>query len=296
MIEESRKKGLGRGLSALLGEMPATDNRTAGAGEQPRGQLTAPVDLVHPNPDQPRKNFEKDELEDLAASIAEKGILQPLIVRPDPNHPGAYQIVAGERRWRAAQIAQLHEVPILVKDLTDSEVMELGLIENVQRADLNAVEEAEGYALLIEKYAHTQEALARIVGKSRSYIANSLRLRSLPGDVLGYVRSGKLSAGHARALITTPNPSALARQAIEKGLSVREVERLTKSASNSKPGAPRRSVKDPDTLALEADLRAALGLPVTIAQRRESEAGELKIAYASLDELDGLCQLLSQPR
>jgi len=296
MIEDARKKGLGRGLSALLGDAPPINDVAETSAEPPRGQMTAPVDLVHPNPEQPRKNFEKDELEDLAASIAEKGVLQPLIVRPDPNHPGAYQIVAGERRWRAAQLAQLHEVPILVKDLTDSEVMELGLIENVQRADLNAVEEAEGYALLIEKYAHTQEALSRIVGKSRSYIANSLRLRSLPGDVLAYVRSGKLSAGHARALITTPNPSALAKQVIEKGLSVREVERLTKSASNTKLSAPRRSVKDPDTLALEADLKAALGLPVTIAQRRDSEAGELKISYASLEELDGLCQLLSQPR
>lgn len=295
MVEEARKKGLGRGLSALLGDAPALDDAPVNS-DTPRDYLSAPVDLVHPNPDQPRKTFGKDELEDLAASIAEKGILQPLIVRADPNHPGAYQIVAGERRWRAAQLAQLHEVPILVKDLSDSEVMELGLIENVQRTDLNPVEEAEGYALLIEKYAHTQEALSRIVGKSRSYIANSLRLRSLPGDVLAHLRSGKLSVGHARALITTSNPSALAKQVIEKGLTVRDVERLSKSASKPTPSAPRRSVKDPDTLALEADLKAALGLSITISQRRDSEAGEVKISYASLEELDGLCQILSQPR
>ncbi len=295
MVEEARKKGLGRGLSSLLGDAASIDEPQETTGPT-KGMATAPVDLVHPNPEQPRKSFENDELEDLAASIAEKGILQPLIVRPDPVHTGAYQIVAGERRWRAAQLAQLHEVPIIVKDLTDSEVMELGLIENVQRADLNPVEEAEGYALLIEKYAHTQEALSRIVGKSRSYIANSLRLRTLPGDVLAYVRDGKLSAGHARALITTPNSSAIAKQVIEKGLSVRDVERLAKSASNSRPKTPRRSVKDPDTLALEADLRAAIGLSVTISQHRDSESGDLRISYSTLEELDGLCQLLSQPR
>lgn len=295
MIEEARKKGLGRGLSALLGDVASVEDEAPGRSQPQKGLQTAPVDLIHPNPDQPRKTFDKDELEDLAASISEKGILQPIIVRPDPSHDGAYQIVAGERRWRAAQLAQLHEVPIIIKDLTDSEVMELGLIENVQRADLNPVEEAEGYAMLIEKYAHTQEALARIVGKSRSYIANSLRLRSLPGDVLSLLRSGKLTVGHARALITAPNASALAKQVVDKGLTVRDVERLGKSALTPRP-ASRRSLKDPDTLALEADLKAALGLTVSIAQRRESEAGEIRISYSTLEELDGLCQILSHPR
>jgi len=289
MSEGSRRKGLGRGLAALIEDV--RPERQA----QAEPDTHAPIERLHPNPDQPRKQFDPAEMESLAASIREKGVIQPLIVRADPARPGEWQIVAGERRWRAAQMAQAHTVPIVIRALDDAEVLEIGILENVQRADLNPIEEAAGYAQLIERFGHTQEKLATAMGKSRSYIANALRLLTLPQPVQAMTRDGRLSAGHARALITAPNAEQLARTVVDRGLSVRDTERLAKSRDPETSAAPRRHSpgKDPDTRALEADLSAALGLSVTISPR--GQGGDLRIAYATLDQLDGLCQLLNRP-
>lgn len=294
MSEPTRRKGLGRGLAALI-----EDVRPEGSAQR-RPDAVAPIERVRPNPDQPRKNFDETELDALAASIRARGIVQPLIVRSDPAHPGDWQIVAGERRWRAAQRARLHEVPIVVRELGDAEVLEIAILENVQRSDLNAVEEASGYALLIERFGHTQEQLAGAVGKSRSHVANLLRLLQLPSEVQAMIREGRLTAGHARALITAPDPGALARVVEARGLSVRETERLAKgplrSPSAGAPSAtpsPRRSGKDADTLALEADLSAAVGLRVSIQHTPQGD-GELRIRYGDVDDLDRLCALLSR--
>ena len=289
MSEGSRRKGLGRGLAALIEDV--RPERQA----QAEPDTHAPIERLHPNPDQPRKQFDPAEMESLAASIREKGVIQPLIVRADPARPGEWQIVAGERRWRAAQMAQAHTVPIVIRALDDAEVLEIGILENVQRADLNPIEEAAGYAQLIERFGHTQEKLATAMGKSRSYIANALRLLTLPQPVQAMTRDGRLSAGHARALITAPNAEQLARTVVDRGLSVRDTERLAKSRDPETSLAPRRHSpgKDPDTRALEADLSAALGLSVTISPR--GQGGDLRIAYATLDQLDGLCQLLNRP-
>ncbi len=289
MSEGSRRKGLGRGLAALIEDV--RPERQA----QAEPDSHAPIERLHPNPDQPRKQFDPAEMESLAASIREKGVIQPLIVRADPARPGEWQIVAGERRWRAAQMAQAHTVPIVIRALDDAEVLEIGILENVQRADLNPIEEAAGYAQLIERFGHTQEKLATAMGKSRSYIANALRLLTLPQPVQAMTRDGRLSAGHARALITAPNAEQLARTVVDRGLSVRDTERLAKSRDPETSLAPRRHSpgKDPDTRALEADLSAALGLSVTISPR--GQGGDLRIAYATLDQLDGLCQLLNRP-
>jgi len=288
MTKKSTDRGLGRGLSALLSD----DGVEPDVHSAPF--LVAPIEKLRPNPNQPRKDFSDDEMQDLAASIREKGVIQPLIVRSDPNGNG-WQIVAGERRWRAAQKAQLHELPIIVRDLSDHEVLELAIIENIQRADLNPIEEATGYAQLMESFGHTQEKLAEAMGKSRSYIANTLRLLSLPVDVLEFVRRGLLSAGHARALITAENPTALARRAIEKRLSVRELEALVRMEKTTPlPAAKKRlkPSKDADTRALEADLTAHLGLKVSV-DHKDGSGGEVRLAYRSLDELDGICRLLS---
>lgn len=286
MAEGARRKGLGRGLAALIDDV--RPERQA----QREPDTHAPIERLHPNPDQPRKQFDAAELEALAASIRAKGVIQPLIVRPDPRHPGDWQIVAGERRWRAAQLAQVHVAPIVIRQLDDAEVLEIAILENVQRADLNPIEEAAGYAQLVEKFGHTQEQLATAMGKSRSYIANALRLLTLPAPVQAMTREGRLSAGHARALITAPNAEALARIVAERGLSVRDTERLVKSrdAEHPRGAGAAAQAKDPDTRALEADLSAALGLAVTITPR--GMGGEVRIAYADLDQLDGLCQLL----
>lgn len=303
MTRRPDRKGLGRGLSALLGEISETpiDSGTgspSGTGsEAPRGAATAPIEKLRPNPDQPRRDFSEADLDELAASIRQRGIIQPVIVRPDPGHPGDYQIVAGERRWRAAQRARLHDIPIVVRDLDDRAVLELAIIENVQRADLNAIEEAAGYAQLIERFAHTQEELAGIVGKSRSHVANTLRLLSLPDPVQRMLRSGKLSAGHARALINAPDPVALAEQAIAKGLTVRQVEELARKVSGPRrrpQGGRGAAGKDADTRILEGDLSAAIGMRVAIEHHASDGGGELRIRYRSLDELDRLCQMLAQ--
>ncbi len=290
------KKGLGRGLSALLAdvaevERPDRSETIRAAG--PRGAHLYPIEQIRPNPDQPRKDFDETDLEELAASIRQKGVIQPLILRPDRQRPDRYEIVAGERRWRAAQLANLHELPAIVRDLTDTEVLELAIIENIQRADLNAIEEALGYRQLMDRFGHTQERLGEALGKSRSHIANLLRLLTLPAPVLDLVRAGKLSAGHARALVTAPDATALARQVVDRDLSVRQTEQLARSAARpaNPTGAP-GATKDADTRALEADLSASLAMKVVIDHRAGGSSGEIRIKYKSLDDLDALCQRL----
>jgi ParB family chromosome partitioning protein len=258
--------------------------------------MLIPVDQLTPNPDQPRRDFDAAAMQELAASIREKGVIQPLLVRPHPHRSGQFEIVAGERRWRAAQMAQLHEVPALLRDLTDSEVIEVAIIENIQRADLNPVEEALGYKLLMERFGHTQEKMAEALSKSRSHIANLLRLLQLPDEVQGWLREGRLTAGHARALITTPDPTALAAQVIAKGLSVREAERLAKRAQAGlavpPKQRPQKEEKDADTRALERDLSVHLRMRVAI-NHLGHDGGNVVITYRDLDQLDRLCQILS---
>ena len=290
------KRGLGRGLSALMADTNLSRDRVTdeGAGDVSAADTQMPVEKLHPNPDQPRRDFGKDELDELAASIREKGVIQPLLARADSNHPGDFQIIAGERRWRAAQLAGLHALPVLIRDLDDTEVIEVAIIENIQRANLNAVEEAAGYRQLMDRFGHTQEKLAEALGKSRSHIANLLRLLSLPEDVLGFLRAGKLSAGHARALVTAENPSAIARKIIAGGLSVRQAEKLAKGTIEKKKLSPSPSkLKDADTKALELDLSANIGLKVQIDHKSGGQSGIVRIAYDTLDQLDDLCRLLT---
>ena len=261
----------------------------------PVGVRMAPIESLKPNPDQPRKIFDRDDLEDLAASIRDKGVLQPILVRSHPKQDGVWQIIAGERRWRAAQLARLTEAPIIVKELDDVAVFEVAIIENVQRTDLNPLEEADAYRMLMERFGRTQDAVAGVVGKSRSHVANTLRLLQLPEEVLQHVRTGKLSAGHARALITVPNPVALADQIVAEGLNVRQAEALARRAAEGpkprKPGAPSRDREgSADVAALEQDLADALGLKVQLTDR--GGKGELTIRYGTLEQLDDLCRRL----
>lgn len=296
MSDKKRKKGLGRGLSALLeptpAETPSDDGPSVASSADPR---KIAIELLRPNPDQPRRTFPPSEMRDLANSLQEKGVLQPLLVRPDPDEAGAYSIVAGERRWRAAQMAQLHEVPVIVRDLSDDETLEIAIIENVQRADLNPVEEALGYQQLIDRFGHSQAALAKVIGKSRPYIANALRLLTLPDYVKDLLSDGRITAGHARALVTANDPVALARKIVEEGLTVRQAEAFAKQVDVARPATSAKSAprKDADTRALEADLSAALGSKVGIAHRGDG-GGEVTIRYKTLDDLDGLCRLLMQ--
>jgi len=289
------KRGLGRGLSALMADVqiaPAPE-----PGEPPRAkpdQMVA-LDLLEPNPDQPRRQFSDEALKELADSIREKGVIQPLIVRPSKKSEGSYEIVAGERRWRASQLAQQHQIPVIVRELDDTEVLEIAIVENIQRADLNAIEEAMGYRQLMDRFGHTQDKVAEALGKSRSHIANLLRLLTLPDEVQGYVRDGRLSAGHARALITTDDPATLARQVIYRQLSVRDTEKLAKGRGDSTGPSPRKAAsaeKDADTRALEQDLSANLGMNVSIDHATDG-SGRVVIAYTSLDDLDTLCGVLS---
>lgn len=299
MEKKSERRGLGRGLSALMADV----GLDAQADFAPRktAERMLPVEQLLPNPDQPRQIFSPEGLQELAESIREKGIIQPLIVRPDPGNPGIYQIVAGERRWRAAQLAQLHELPVIERGYSDAEVLEIAIIENLQRADLNPVEEARAYDQLMARFGHTQEKVAEALGKSRSHIANMLRLLALPTGVQEHLQSGQLTMGHARALIPLPNPAEVAQQVIEKGLSVRATEDLVRKLLARPEGAERQGgtrksaarEKDADTRALEQDLSAALGLQVSIDQRSGTEGGSLSIAFRSLDDLDLLCRLLS---
>ena len=294
MSSKIEKRGLGRGLSALMADVHLAGPEQMAASR--KAELHVPVDKLEPNPQQPRLDFRKEDLDSLADSIRQKGVIQPLIVRRKPGRD-TYEIVAGERRWRAAQLAQLHEVPVVVRDLSDTEVLEVAIIENIQRADLNAIEEALGFRQLMTRFGHTQEKLAEALSRSRSHVANLLRLLTLPTEVQDMVREGGLSAGHARALIGSPKVAELAAQIVAKGLSVRETERLVKAQENAKPASPKTRQapeRDADTRALEADLAANLKLPVRIDHMAGAESGELTIRYASLEDLDRLCRILSQ--
>lgn len=301
MVEKKGKdrKGLGRGLSALMADVNiSAPDVTGDLPTSTKQETDVPIELLRANPDQPRRLFSEEDLDSLTASIAEKGILQPLIVRPDPSGDEGYQIVAGERRWRAAQRARLHVVPVLIRELSDTEVLEVAIIENIQRANLNPVEEAGGYRQLMEQFGHTQERLAQALGKSRSHIANMMRLLGLPEAVLEFLKTGDLTAGHARALITAENPDALARRVVAQGLSVRETERLAKAGTTTPaektPKSRSVSEKDADTRALEADLSATLGMKVSIDHSEGGTKGKLTVAYKDFDQLDELCRLLSK--
>ncbi len=338
-MSDLRPRGLGRGLSALLGEpvkteapkpanapvWPAPQPEPARApiepprnvfelpvaGPQPPTPQPAPqppvapnpvaapdgprsiaIDLVQRNPQQPRKHFDEAELSDLASSIKTHGVLQPILVRPLAS--GKYEIVAGERRWRAAQRAGLHAIPAVVRELNEVEVLEIAIVENVQRTDLNPIEEAQGFQALIDRFGRTQQDIADAVGKSRPHIANMLRLLQLPDDLQEMVRDGRLSSGHARAILTAPDPRGLAQRAIQEGLNVRDVERLAQQAKDEKHG-PRVSsssveTKSADTRALEQSLSNALGLDVTISDK--AGAGEVKISYKTLEQLDDVIRRL----
>lgn len=288
-----RQRGLGRGLSALLGEAVNEPVPVTEGAPVPTGVRVVPIESLKPNPDQPRKIFTKSDLEDLTNSIRDKGILQPILVRAQPGEDGVWQIIAGERRWRAAQTARLTSVPIIERSMDDVEVLEVAIIENVQRSDLNPVEEANAYATLMERFGRTQDALAGVVGKSRSHVANTLRLLQLPMGVLDHVLTGKMSAGHARALITARDPEALADLVLAQGLNVRQTEALARrSQEDPKPAKPKAASGEgnADTAALEQDLADALGLKVALVDK--GGKGELTLTYASLEQLDDLCRRL----
>ncbi|ABG30144.1 ParB/RepB/Spo0J family partition protein [Roseobacter denitrificans] len=294
-VGTDRKRGLGRGLSALMSDVAEAESPPAPG--VPMSNQKIPIDQISPNPDQPRKQFTDSDLDDLTASIKEKGVIQPLIVRK--TGVDQFEIVAGERRWRAAQRAQLHELPVVIREFTDVEVLEVAIIENIQRADLNPIEEAAGYRQLMDRFGHTQEKMAEALGKSRSHIANLLRLLTLPDPVLQMVREGGLSAGHARALIPAQDPLKLAQQIVKGGLSVRAAEALVKKERSSSDDAPRPAAKpasaekDADTKALEGDLSASLGMKVELTHKPGHESGHMTLHYKSLDDLDELCRILS---
>lgn len=282
-----QRRGLGRGLSALLGEA----EEIAHAGEPADGVREIPIELVHSNPHQPRQYFKEDDIATLAESIRDKGVLQPILVRPSPRTNGEYEIVAGERRWRAAQLAGLRVIPALVRTLDDERALEISIVENVQREDLNAMEEAQAYRALMQRFGHTQDQAAKSVGKSRSHVANTVRLLQLPETVQQHVIHGRLSAGHARALLSAEHPERVAELVVERQLSVREAEAMVrgKAARPKKASGPRKS-RDADTASLEVDLEDALGMSVTVADR--GGAGEVRIKYESLEQLDELCRRL----
>jgi ParB family chromosome partitioning protein len=280
---------LGRGLAALIGDMATLDGARLAEGASSTRRL--PLDFITPNRANPRRDFDIDQLEELTSSVREKGIMQPLLVRPTTD-PNIFEIIAGERRFRAAQKAGLTEVPVLIREVSDRESLELAIIENVQRVDLNPLEEALGYGQLIEQFNYTQQDLAQVIGKSRSHVANTLRLLKLPQDVRDMLARGELTAGHARTLITADDPAALARRIVGGGLSVREAEAMTQRetpAARRRPSA--RDDKDTDTAALEKRLSDTLGLHVTIDHKEQG--GRLEIRYRTLEQLDGICLKLT---
>ena len=292
--KNERKKGLGRGLSSFLDvgsfdEIVDKKNEEKVAHNTPSSSSHLPIELIIPNQNQPRKDFSFDELNSLASSIGETGIIQPILVRKNNDF---YEIVAGERRWRAAQIAKIHEVPVLIKQLTDEEVVKISIIENIQRVDLNPVEEANSYNQLIKDFGYTQEKVAVSLGKSRSHIANSLRLLSLPESIIKFLKEGKMTSGHARALVGVKNSDFLARKIIEEGLSVRDIENIVKNGVfQTDDGIKKRTSpkKDVDTLNLEQDIKTALGLNTTIDHNEHSGSGSILIKYKNLEQLDIFC-------
>lgn len=295
--KKSHSKGLGRGLDALLGDAPSARAVEPHAAPGPRREL--PIEFLKPNPDQPRRQFDDDAIAELAQSIKARGLLQPILVRPMGRDD--YQIVAGERRWRAAQKAKLHDVPVIVRELTDEEAAEIALIENVQRVDLNPIEEAEAYRRLVEGYGRTQDEIAKAVGKSRSHVANMLRLLNLPKPALNALSAGEISMGHARALLSLEDPGAALKAVLAKGLSVRETEALARDgrAPHKSGAVPKSSGKsksstgggDSDTRALERDLSAILGLDVAITHSKKG-SGSVTVNYLNLDQLDDICRRL----
>jgi ParB family chromosome partitioning protein len=289
MADDAGRSRLGRGLAALMGDV-GLETKTV---EQGRNQRRVPIEFLRPNPRNPRRNFVETELDELAASMRERGIIQPIVVRPVRGASDSYEIIAGERRWRAAQRAGLHVVPIVPLDVNDDEALQLAIIENVQRADLNPLEEAAGYQSLATEFGHSQDAVAKMVGKSRSHVANTLRLLKLPASVQGYIGEGKISAGHARMLVGQPDPERLAREIMERGLNVRQVEAMAQERAHASGKATKthqRSIKDPDTAALEKRLSDALGLAVTIDHR--GQGGVLSIRYRAVEQLDGVIRRL----
>lgn len=297
-----KAKRLGRGLSALIGEVEGVGNYSGEGGSEapPVSEAsTIPVRDIRPNPQQPRRHFAEAELAELAESIRAKGILQAILVRPDPKDDGKYQIIAGERRWRAAKQAGLEEIPATIRDLDELELLEIGIIENVQRTDLNPIEEAEAYGALMKRFGRTQEGLAESVGKSRAHIANTIRLLNLSETARKHLREGRITAGHARAALGAPDPDAVIAMTVQKNLNVRDVEQLVKRAKddgslNAIARKVSASEKDVDTEALEADLSRALGLDVDI--RHKTSGGELRIKYRDLEQLDDLCRKLTAKR
>ncbi|MCV3206807.1 ParB/RepB/Spo0J family partition protein [Mesorhizobium sp. YC-39] len=294
MSEDLSRKRLGRGLAALIGEI----DRPAAAVEKPGmgADGKVPIEFVSPNPKNPRRHFGDAELTDLAQSIREHGVVQPVVARPSPSQPGRYEIIAGERRWRAAQRAGLSEIPIIVRDVNDRTALELAIIENVQRADLNPVEEAQGYQQLIDDHGYTQADLGNVIGKSRSHVANTLRLLKLPEVIRDMLVEGALSAGHARTLVTSEDPAGLAKRIVEDGLSVRQAEALAQMPTGAK-AAPKKAEpvqKDADTLALEKLMTDTTGMIVTI--EHKGKGGVLHVSYRTLEQLDELCRRLKQER
>lgn len=297
MVADGKRRNLGRGLSALLGD----DRDDAPPPEIAKATKTLPIEFLQPGKYQPRTFMDEDRIEELALSIRDKGVLQPLLVRSIDGATDRFEIVAGERRWRAAQRAKLHDVPVIIRELNDQETLEIALIENLQRQDLTAIDEGLALQRLMDDFGHTQEALAKAVGKSRSYVANTLRLLSLPDDVRDLVNEGALSAGHARALIGHPDAVALAQRIIKEGLNVRQIEQLTKKATTSdaspsakKPSAAKKSVApDTDTMALARDLTNLLGLNVDI--NFDGSGGNITISYNTLEQLDDILAKLSRP-
>jgi ParB family transcriptional regulator, chromosome partitioning protein len=293
MAEEGKSR-LGRGLAALIGEVGDEMGNLERKGFVPRH---VPVEFLRPNPRNPRKRFDDDDLQELTQSIKDRGIIQPIVVRPIPNHREEYEIVAGERRWRAAQKAGLHKVPVVVVTIDDKTSLEYAILENVQRADLNPIEESEGYSRLMVEFSYTQENLSKIIGKSRSHIANMLRLADLPVGVRKLLMERKLTAGHGRALLSVKDPLQVAKRVLDEGLSVRQVEEIAQN-DNADPAKaeataakPAKVEKDPDTRALEKALQDVLGLTVSIDHK--GKGGELRIKYKTLEQLDGLCRRLN---
>src|SRR5215470_7946588 len=293
MAAEEARSRLGRGLASLIGDVGGE----AAHVDRPRNQRKVPIEFLKPNPRNPRRAFSEEELNELAASIKQHGVIQPIVVRSVKGATDKFEIIAGERRWRSSQLAGLHEVPIVPVEVSDSDALEIAIIENVQRENLNAMEEAQGYHALADEFKHSQEEIARIVGKSRSHVANMMRLTKLPAEVQAYISQGQLSAGHARALIGVPDPLAAAKRIVEEGLNVRQTEELAhvEGVPVRKPQKARVSggkTKDADTLALEKRVSDALGLSVSIQHR--DPGGTVQISYRSLDQLDDVMRRLAK--
>lgn len=298
MAEDGGRSRLGRGLAALIGDMGEDGSPANDRGRAAGGARKVPLAFLRANPLNPRRSFAEADLEDLAASIRERGIIQPIVVRQIAGEREAYEIVAGERRWRASQRAGIHEVPIVVVEVNDREALEIAIIENVQRADLNPLEEAAGYQSLADQFGYSQNDLARVIGKSRSHVANTMRLLRLPETVKQFLADGRLSAGHARALLTQDDPEALAQAIVDQGMNVRAIEALAQElnvakaeAAGKPPKKPKHPALDADTAALQRRLSDELGLAVTL--KHDGEAGEIRIRYSSLDQLDEVCRRLA---